>query len=382
MNILVVPSWYKSNESDQIGSFFYEQAIMLKEYGHNVVVADATLQGRASYFSKRLFRLKKYDDGVLTYSYVVPSLGTNRIEFLAKYIYKRSLKKIVKALRKDDIKIDIVHAHSFFPAGLVSTELFERQGIPVVVTEHNSLVLTKSLNKRRLSYLQETLDNCSAFICVSEALKKAVMDQVLVKKEINVVPNVVSNVFYYRNSPNREGAFTFISIGNLIKSKNHSLTIQAFSKFSKVVENSSLYIVGEGIEHENLLLEVDKLGLKDKVVFTGCIGRQDVAEIISKSNVLVLPSSFETFGVVYIESLACGRPVIAAHNGGADEIITNDNGLFVKNIDVDSIFDSMVTMYDMYNTFDYYDISVKAIEEYGAKSIASQLSGIYNAQLS
>ena len=61
-----------------------------------------------------------------------------------------------------------------------------------------------------------------------------------------------------------------------------------------------------------------RLGIKDDVCFKGRISRNEVFNTICESDVMVLPSDFETFGVVYIEAMACGRPVIATKNGGAN----------------------------------------------------------------
>ena len=119
MNVLIVPSWYTIGADAQLGAFFREQALALKQSGVNVIVADATLQGREQIVSKRNFKmLHLCDEGIDTYSYTTPSFGLMRVTAIGEVLYYLNLRRICKKIWKDGIKVDVIHAHSIFPLPL------------------------------------------------------------------------------------------------------------------------------------------------------------------------------------------------------------------------------------------------------------------------
>mgnify|MGYP003503500790 CR=1 FL=1 len=85
-------------------------------------------------------------------------------------------------------------------------------------------------------------------------------------------------------------------------------------------------------------------GKNEQIIFLGALSRDDVAKWMNKCDCFVLPSRYETFGVVYIEALASGRPVIGALNGGAEDIINNLNGYLVPIDDIDKLAEKMLEM--------------------------------------
>ncbi len=124
--------------------------------------------------------------------------------------------------------------------------------------------------------------------------------------------------------------------GRLIKHKRVALLIDAFNDICKEFSNYKLKIIGLGPEHANLKALVEHLGLGNKVIFTGFLEGNDLEKEIKKSKLLVLPSEREGMGIVIVESMALGTPVIAldAENSAAKCIIKNNNdGLLIKNKD-------------------------------------------------
>ena len=120
-------------------------------------------------------------------------------------------------------------------------------------------------------------------------------------------------------------------VGNLIKRKNVNSLLEA-----KKIANSDYYlvIVGDGPQYKKLKKKVEEENIRD-VIFTGA--RNDVENIIPSCDVLILPSFSESFGLVLIEALACGKPVIGSKVGGITEIITEDVGLLVNPNKISSI---------------------------------------------
>lgn len=381
MNILIVPTWYQNEKNSVLGSFFREQALALSKCGHNVFLADATFQSLNNLKSDRLFKLCKYnDEGIQTYSFVVPSFGLMRTPSGGLNLFYSNLLRIYNALCSDGIKIDVIHAHVSFLAGVAATRLGKKFNIPVVITEHSSLVLTGKLTNKRVDFLSEALENSDKFICVSSSLKEAVKRLTKTDKPIEIIPNLVNPIFNFEQNDNNE-QFSFISIGNLIKSKRFDLTLRAFAKIYNQNNEVKLVIIGDGILKKDLEQLAFNLGVSEAVCFKGRLSREDVSQELKKSNVFILPSDFETFGVVYIEALACGCPIIATKNGGANYIVQESNGLLIDVNNEQQLFEAMIRMFNDYDKYNRSSISADCHATYGEKSFVTRILQIYNSIL-
>ena len=112
-------------------------------------------------------------------------------------------------------------------------------------------------------------------------------------------------------------------VGNIIKRKNVDLLIEAKKEMNV---KANIVIVGDGPHSKELKAKCEKENIEN-VYFTG--SRGDVEDIIPSCDILVLPSFSESFGLVLIEALSCGKPVIGSNVGGINEIITEDVGLLI-----------------------------------------------------
>lgn len=378
MNILIVPSWYEARPGAQFGSFFREQALALKRLGCNVIVADATFQSMSSLKGKKLFSIQKKDDeGLLTYSYLIPTFGLMRMPKLGTKVYAKNLERLFRVINKDGHKIDVIHAHSFYCAGVAATRLGKKYRIPVVATEHSSAIISKKLDKQKIDLLKETVEECEKFICVGNGLKEAVIEYTKTIKDIAVIPNMVDKIFNYKEKKDSK-TFYFASIGNLIQRKRFDLTIQAFAESFRDNLNVKLTIIGDGPLKEKLKLLAKEQGVENQVIFTGRLDRNSVAQELQKSNVFVLASDYETFGVVYIEAMACGNPVIGTRNGGANDIINDNCGFLVDTNEVGQLADAMKKIYSTYTNYNKKDIAEQCDGQYGEKVISAQLKAVYS----
>lgn len=372
MNILMVPSWYKTESNSISGSFFREQAMALTAQGHSVYVADATFQGKGDLNSPRLFRLRKYDDGALrTYSLVWPAFGITRMPSGGVPIFRHNLHRIFKKIQRDGIRIDLIQAHSFYPAGVAAVWLGEKYGIPTVVTEHLSTVLRKSLHPKRVEMLKKTVNGADRFVCVSHALKNAVVELTGTEKTVAVLPNSVIDSFCY--VPKAQGqTFTFVSAGNFVPGKRFDLTLAAFARLYREDPTVRLKIAGDGPLRSRLETLTGTLNITDAVTFLGRVPREKMPALYQSSDAFVLPSDSETFGVVYIEALACGLPVIGTRNGGAEEIITAENGLLVKLNDADGLYKAMAQLRQDCGKWDPAKLSADCLAQYGEAAVAAR----------
>jgi len=110
-------------------------------------------------------------------------------------------------------------------------------------------------------------------------------------------------------------------VGNLIASKGHELALKACGRLKSSDLKVRCLIIGDGPERARLSSLAEALGIAQQVHFWGRKSRVEVAEAMRGCSVFVLPSSNEGLGCVYLEAMACGRPVIACQGQGIDEVI-------------------------------------------------------------
>lgn len=247
MRVLIVPSWYTPGPNKQLGAFFREQALALASDGVDVIVADATLQGRNGVLKSSNFHMEKLnDEGLDTYVRTSPAFGLGSYPNLFVKCFYHNLEKIYGEIVKDGKSVDVLHAHSYYPAGYAAIKLGKKFNIPVVITEHSSSILSNKITTSQGKLLQECVENATSFICVSNALRKAILEYTGTTREILVIPNMVDNRFVPNNAAAQSELFCYVSIGNLIHSKRFDLTIQSFAMCFKGQEQVKLKIIGDG----------------------------------------------------------------------------------------------------------------------------------------
>lgn len=376
MNILIIPSWYATNSNPTNGSFFREQAMALKEAGHNVIVAFVEVR----LASRDLFSEKvdiKDDNGIKTYRIIqgkIPKTGN----IGTAIAFRRGLIKIIKNLYNRE-NIDIVHLHSCIWGGIGAVSASRKLNIPLVITEHSSYYSRYRVKMIEKLILRYSFKSANKVISVSNSLREIISKY---KSNIEVIPNMVDcdkvlSIINKKNNLGEEGQFTFLSLCYLKKNKGVDILIRAFSTYFRGKE-VKLIIAGDGPERESLENLSKELGILEQVEFKGALNRDEVYKVMSNCNIFVLPSRFETFGVVLIEALANGKPVISTRNGGANDIVTDENGILVDIDDIEGLGKAMVDLKLNYNKYNEEEIRNSCINKYSKKIITRQLEKVYS----
>ena len=274
------------------------------------------------------------------------------------------------------LSFDVMYAHSFWHAGYIATLLKKEYKIPLIVQEHRSMLITGEFSDKVNKYLKATVEDSDAFYCVSNKLKENVYARTGINDGVEILPDMVDDLFRYKQLNNDKFTYTFI--GNLNENKR---IIQLIKCFERVRENNNsiyLKVAGDGPLREQIddLINNSEV-LSDSVEMLGLLPREKVLNLLSESNVLVLPSAFETFGIVCIEAMAVGRPVICTKNGSAD-FVDDSNGIL---IDVDSDEQLIEAMYKMYRNYSEYDlmrISEKCVNTYSGTSVMNKVMNEMN----
>lgn len=388
MHVLLVPSWYATPDNPVRGSFFREQAHALMRAGHRVGVIAPDLRsvrelpvGLAG--AARGIRFED-DLGVATYrlegAQLLPGLarGNDRAWVSAgRKLYARYV--------SENGTPDLIHAHAMFMGGVIGAALAEATGVPLVITEHSTVYQRRPIPAFQVEEARAALASAKALLVVSPQLGQA-MERALgpAASGATWVPDMVDDVFLSAPlQPRREsGPFRFLNVAFLHEKKAHADLLAAFAEHFGRDASVQLRIGGDGPERERLHGLASALGLAEQVVWLGALTRDEVVAEMAAADAFVLSSSIETFGVVIIEALASGLPVIATRSGGPECIVDERDGLLVDAGDVVALGEAMDRI--RMNATDYDAVEIRRLceERFSECALVAQLDGVYSRALS
>lgn len=376
MKVLLVTRGYPQKHNNNLGLFEKDQAIALKRIGHDVAYAVVDIR---SFRRKRKFGFNSYIDenGIKVYEMNWPIGPVPRK--IIEYIRQEALIELYKYIQKDFGKPDIVHAH-FLNYGVISVKLCKKENIPLVITEHSSYLMQEKHTKTIIKRARKAYSACSAIIAVSQPLADVIKS--ISGFDAIVISNIVSISFPKTASKiNKNNNFVFASAANLLKKKGFDTLIYGFSQLVHINKNVELWIYGDGPEKNNLIKLTKKLGIEEKVHFYGKYDRSEVYDLFSKADCFVLTSRVETFGVVYIEAMACGLPVIATKCNGPESFVNDKNGYLIPIDDDKALLKAMQNIINKRNKFDSGTIKKYAYEKFSGNVISKQITEVYNKVL-
>ena len=241
--------------------------------------------------------------------------------------------KLVNMVKLHDI--EVLHVHYAIPhayAGYMAKKMLEEQGIniPMVTTLHGTditLVGNHPFYKPAVTFSINASDMVTS---VSESLKQDTLDLFEIKKDIKVIPNFIDVSKYQQKGFKdcqremmAEGDEKIIThISNFRKVKRIQDTVKVFYEIQKKIK-CRLMMVGEGPEKERAEDLVDELGIQDKVMFLG--QSHEIDKILCFSDLFLLTSKRESFGLAALEAMINGVPVISTNTGGLPEV--NEQGI-------------------------------------------------------
>lgn len=381
MYLLLVGQRYPSERYPLNGIFEADQAKALVAVGNRVIYVGIDLQSVRVRRRWGFTHFKK--DGIDIYEISIP-IGAKGGENFVNAVGRFAFKSLYNRIEKEQGRPEIVHAH-FFKHAIYANALCHKKGIPFIITEHSSIIGQGSLNQRLIMPVTLAYSRAARIIAVSQSLQKSIHETF--GEYSIVIPNIVDmNVFSYspgkKISTDEKKCFRFVSVGNLVKSKGFDLLLHAFSKLRMDYSSCTLTIYGDGPEREALLQICAKLHLENAVAFALQQTRAAIAEDYRSADAFVLASRNETFGVVYIEAMASGLPVIATRCGGPEDFVTSENGVLIPTEDIDELYVAMRHMVEYRDLYNCRGISEYARENFSQKSIVKRVTAIYAQVLS
>ncbi len=273
---------------------------------------DMVVASTGGFYEEKLKKIRKIH-------YIIPDIASkNPFTILKTY---RKLREII-----ENEKITAIHSHHRMAAFYAQLLKRRFKDIRLLYTAHNSFN-----NKKRLTNF--SLKNTEIIAC-GESVKNNLLDFYgLPNYMIRVIPNSIRIEKYKTETlESKKGETRIVCIGRLTEQKGFDIFIRALEE----VKNAHGYIIGDGELLKNLKTLTKNLHIEDRVSFLGF--KENVLGYINSSDFVVLPSRWEGFPLIPIESFACGKTIIASNIPGNIDIVNNKrNGLLFKKDNVEDL---------------------------------------------
>jgi len=256
------------------------------------------------------------------------------------------IRRLARELYKD-FSFDLIHAHMALPDGYAGMLLSQDYNIPLVVTfQATDLDITAKRDVKLKKTLQSIFTEAERVISPSPRLALALRDC------FGIIPTTIGygidpKEIYNEPSSLRSkygSRHILLSVSRLISTKGMDLNLYALHALISQYGygDIQLIIVGDGPERHKLEQLASNLSLEEHVEFIGQLSHEQVMEYMSICDVFSMPSWQETFGLVYVEAMAHGKPVVGVQGQGVDGIVTHgETGFLVKPRDVDSLVQAL-----------------------------------------
>ncbi len=253
--------------------------------------------------------------------------------------------KLVDVIKYENL--DLLHVHYAIPHAAVAYMakkilLAEGKYVPVVTTLHGTDITLVGKNKSFAPVVAFSINKSDGVTAVSDSLKKQTNENFDIKNEIKVIHNFIDfdrfrkiNKDHFKKAIAPNGEKILVHTSNFRKVKRVQDVIHVFKQVFKEIP-SKLLLVGDGPERRNLEELCREIGLCDEIRF---LGKQDaVEELLAVSDLFIMPSANESFGLAALEAMACEVPVISSNAGGLPEVNIHGETGFLSDVgDVDSM---------------------------------------------
>ncbi len=296
--------------------------------------------------------------------------------------------KLVNVVKYENL--DLLHAHYAVPhasAAYMAKQILAEQGIqiPLITTLHGTDITLVGKDSSFQPVIEFAINNSDVITAVSESLKEDTLTYFEVEKSINVIPNFIHLKNYLKNpnlavktkyAPNGEKIITHIS--NFRKVKRIPDLVYAFDEINKEIP-SVLLLIGDGPERNNVEELCRELNTCESIHFLGNIKYpQDVLQI---SDLFMLPSETESFGLAALEAMASGTPVIASKTGGIPEVVEDGvSGLLHEVGNIDGIVKNAITVLN--NNEKFKEGALRKSQEFDLQSVLPKYLEVYESLLS
>ncbi len=332
------------------------------------------------------FRLNRYVENIIYHE--VESSNYPLFEFS---LYTLTLTSKMAEVAKFE-NLDLLHVHYAIPhavsAYLAKEILKEKKDIKIITTLHGTDITLVGLEPNFLPLVNFSIEKSDSVTAVSRFLKEKTITQYEIKKEIEVIPNFIDTElfkpnpnFQYRNHIAPNGEKILIHTSNFRPVKRVPDVIKIFDKVNKEIP-SRLLLIGDGPDRFECEQLTRQLNISDRVKF---LGKQEaIVDILNASDLFLLPSQSESFGLAALEAMACGLPVIASSVGGIPELIKHNECGFISEIgDTDRMAKYSIDLLTNEKKFEMFSKNARkrAVEKFDKSIVIPMYENLYQKVL-
>lgn len=222
------------------------------------------------------------------------------------------------------------------------------------------------------------------FLCISEFMKSFVVEHLAANpKDCSIIGNAVdTDLFSPKGEVEKDATAHLIAVGKLNYNKNQQFLVRVVARLKGLGIDADLTLLGSGAEESNLKALAESLGIADKIHYPGTVDDPEV--YINQADILVHASHYEAFGLVLLEAMACGKPVVCFNDGGPAEVAVDGLNGFVVNRDDIEAFSNAVAKLATDDQL-YSEFSSNALEfskKFGLAQYAEKVLALYERLLS
>lgn len=344
---------------------------MLAERGHEIHFITSSVP----------FRLNK----------IYPTVFFHEVEVSNYSVFQYSPYDIALASKMADVikdeELDVLHVHYAIPHAVCAVLAREMSGrdIGIVTTLHGTDISVLGQDSTLSQAIKYGIDKSDIVTTVSEALKQQTYELIDTVKPIHTIYNFVDEREYFPRNPGnlkeqfgiKEDEKVIIHVSNFRKIKNLPHIIDAFMKIRANMK-AKLLLVGDGPEKHRVMDQVKESPYMEDVLFLG--KQENLAELYAISDLKLLLSQQESFGLVLLEAMACGVPCIGSAVGGIPEVIEHGvDGYIVELGDTDAVEEYAVNLLKDENKLQHFrEAAIRAVDEkFHSSKIVEQYEKLY-----
>lgn len=389
MHILLIPSWYATDQNPIRGNFFRNEGLALHKVGHKVGILVPPSKFRTWHGLRELaqnWRKSNHqpsitdDEGLLTYRIPwwgwLPSIVPTMRGELAVRVFDRYC--------AENGRPDVIHGQAILYGGYLAAYIGQKRNIPVVLTEYASIYLSGQIFPGQKRIVEYTLRHSRERLAIAPSLVNALRPYAP-ELPIGLVGCIVDTASFTVNPiSGQQKPFVFCMVASLTPRKAHDVLLKAFSQAFRG-QDVILRIAGTGYKgkkFDELRKLIADLGITDQVELLGMISQDDLRTLMQRSHALVSSSHIETFGVTVIEAMACGKPVVATRSGGPEYFVSKNSGILTPVNDPPALADAMQQMVQNYAQYNAETIRAECISQFGEQAIVRRLEEVYQSVIS
>jgi glycosyltransferase involved in cell wall biosynthesis len=384
IKVLFITKWYMNRHDPQLGVFIQKHAAAAAlhcDVSLLCVLGDAQMKERLQFEEKEENGVKSLIGYYRTFSPAIPFIGRP----LNFFRYVRATRAGLELLEKKYGRHDITHAYIMLRPALIAWWLKLTKRIPFVISEQWSGYATGKYQRKNpfVKFLfRLAMRRAAGATAVSEFLKDKMVRAGL-KKEFVITPNVVEQAAKKSAPIASDGKIIILTVADLIDEiKNISATISAVAAIAATNRAIEFHIVGHGKDEmllKELARELNVLGTV--VFFHGVKSNADVYQFLHSCDFLVMNSMFETFSLICIEAMSCGKPVIATRCGGPEEFMTESNGMLIEPCSHEALLTALKKMIAGYRQYDSNALKQFAFTHFSAEQTGKKFLELYRMAL-